>query len=339
MTLLAMNSFDGPGLDPNMIGDSYLLDTTTKRTGIAALRLSTANQRYYNVTPSGKIIFGVAVYLTTITLGYPKILLYGDGGATAHVAIGVDQATSKWQARRGVTTGSMTNGTALATDTGAAAQASRWYYVEGEITIDDTTGICNVWVDGVQVIAFTGDTRNGGTSTNIDRVAVQGDAGGNNAWFDDLYILNDQGSVNNLRLGDVDVYFLRPNGAGDTSNLTPSTGSNYQNVDEAGTPNTADYNSATSSTLRDLYALDDLPSNVAAVQGARVVWYGKKAAVGKAGFKPVTKANGATKTDETEQALGLTDSMFVGAIQELDPSGVAWSASVVNAAQAGVETT
>lgn len=340
MTLLAFSSFDAGALDPAMIGDTYLLDTGTKRTGIASMRLQTAGQRYYNVTASSKIIVGGALYLSTVTAGYPKFIVYGDGGATLHVGVGVDQATSKWQARRGVTS-NMTTGTALATDSGAVVQISRWYYVEVEVTIDDAAGICNVWVDGVQVIAFTGDTKNAGTNTTIDRVACQGDSGVVNTWFDDLYIINDQGSVNNARFGDVDVYYLRPNGAGAYSSLTPSSGSNYQNVDESGTPNVADYNYATTSSTRDTYTLDDLPGNAASVKAARVMWYGKKAAVGSAGFKPVIRAGdspGATQVGSA-QALGLTDSLYAGEIRETDPDTDPWTVTVVNAAEAGVQTT
>lgn len=340
MSLLAMNSFDQGVLDPSMIGDTYSLDTGNKRTGIASLRLGTASQRYYNFTASGRIFMGAAVYVSTVTAGYPKFIFYGDGGSVIHAVVGIDQSTSKWQARR-ASNASMTSGTALATDAGAVAQTARWYYVEAELTIDDAAGVCNVWVDGVQVIAFVGDTRNGGTNLTIDRAGVQGDSGTSYSYFDDLYICNDQGSVNNTRIGDVDVVYLRPNGAGSYSNLTPSTGSNYQNVDESGTPNTADYNSSASASTRDLYTMDDLPGNAASVKAARVMWYGKKAAAGAAGFAPVDKVTyggGSTRVG-TGQPLALTDQLYAGDIQELDAWGSPWTPTNVNGVEAGAQTT
>lgn len=122
----------------------------------------------------------------------------GDAGATCHIYL--DWSGNYIQARRGQ------RGTVIATASSPmpTTTVGQWVYLVAEVTVNDTTGTVKVWMDGTLVINFTGDTRNGGTSTSPDTVKIGGfyatDVG-----MDDLYIatgyLGDPGDVTDLVIG------------------------------------------------------------------------------------------------------------------------------------------
>ena len=75
--------------------------------------------------------------------------------------------------------------------------------------------------------------------------------------FDDLYVCDSAGSTNNGFLGDCRIDTIYPSGAGNYTQFTPSTGSNYTCVDETA-PNTTDYVDGATVGDRDSYALGNL---------------------------------------------------------------------------------
>lgn len=119
----------------------------------------------------------------------------GDSGATCHIYL--DWASNFIQARLGQ------RGTVLATASVATPNTvvGQFVYFEAEVKVDDVAGYVKVWQDNVLVINYTGDTRNGGTSTNLDTVKMGGFWPMNN-WLDDFYIAagryGDPGDVNLL---------------------------------------------------------------------------------------------------------------------------------------------
>lgn len=118
----------------------------------------------------------------------------GDAGAVCHVFFGISSNTI--YAARG------RFGTLLATAT-APLLAGQWNYVAIEVTIDDTAGAINLQLDGLNVLSFTGDTRNGGTNDGTDSIRLGG-YWPNNMGIDDLYLathsLGDPGDVSNLTI-------------------------------------------------------------------------------------------------------------------------------------------
>lgn len=121
-----------------------------------------------------------------------------DSGATCHIMLTFD-GTNDLQVRRGQ------HGTIIATAVDAlptdSSAISTWYYIVTEVKVHDSAGYVKVWVDGTQVVDFTGDTRNGGTSTNLDTLKVGGFYP-TNVSIDDLYLaiesIGDPGDVTNL---------------------------------------------------------------------------------------------------------------------------------------------
>src|SRR5262249_37892481 len=121
----------------------------------------------------------------------------------------------------------------------------------------------------------------------------------------DLYICDGQGSLNNDFLGDVRIQASIANGAGATTNWTPSAGSNYQNVDDA-TPNEdTDYNSDATAGDIDTYAMGDVTPAAGAVKGVMVSMRARK-------------DDGATRTLQAAIRTGATN--YFGASQNLTSS-------------------
>jgi hypothetical protein len=138
------------------------------------------------------------------------------------------------------------NGTALTGGTSASAMSGNiYYYVEWMVTISASiaANTCKVNVNGTNWInvAAGQSTRNtANNSANQVRIGYQSGASGNSPnWdFDDLYVLdgNDSGVAGNpcnAFLGDVAVVPLYPSGAGNYSQWTPDSGTNYARVNEA----------------------------------------------------------------------------------------------------------
>lgn len=117
----------------------------------------------------------------------------GDAGAVCHVYLDWDGVNRLrvWRGQRG---------TVLATATVATPNdtVGQWLYVEAQVTVADSGGRIQVWQDDALLIDFTGDTRNGGTSTDLDTIKMGGFYP-TNLDTDDFYIaitrLGDPGDV------------------------------------------------------------------------------------------------------------------------------------------------
>lgn len=269
----------------------------------------------------------------------------GDGfslGAYA-IASGVVQLCAKINTigQLEVYRGTTYAGTLIATSSGHPP-ISGWNYYEFKVLLHTSTGSCQVQLNGVQVVNFSGQTA--ATSGAVHSIGFSSPLTDNTCSYDDFYVCDavdatgSQGRANNTFLGDVRVASLLPTSAGDTTGWTPSTGTNFGAVDEV-PPNTTDYVAAvaTSTGTRDLYNVTDLTGTITTVYGVQVSLYAIKTDAGAALIKPVVKEN-STVTSQTSQAIGTTYAPLHGALLAVRPSDSAvWTATDVNNLQAGVE--
>lgn len=336
MTLLWFDGFEHRDLTTfYTVGGSMDVYAATRfSTGVSIGILSGSSERHVKrvVTASSQIFAGAA-YRSTQSTGI--MAFYGDSGATQHITICANATTGGFDVRRGTSAG-----TVVASSAGSLWQANSWYYLEAGVTINDTTGTVEVRLNGnpTPIITFTGDTKNAGTSTNIDAVswAASTTSGLTGDRFDDVYACNSSGSSpTNTFLGDVTVPFLIPTGAGSTTGLTPSTGSNWQTVDE--TPAVAtDYSGSATSGARDTYAITDLSSSVTTVFGVALHSYMHKSDAGAKSMKPAIKV-GSTVYYGTTNVLNSSITRYLDIFVTSPDTGVAWTVSEVNASEIGAE--
>lgn len=235
-------------------------------------------------------------------------------------------------------TGAIPSGTLLA-QSSANVIDDNWHYIEVSATIHATTGSVIVRVDGVEVVNFTGNTKNTGTSTNIDLVRFK--AGkyvgvSTIVALDDMYICDGTGSTNNTFLGDVRVQTILPTGAGSSTQLVPTgSANNWQNVNEVPF-NNATYNASSTVGERDMYALGDLTVGTTTVYATQSVAHMQKSDAGVGTAKVAVKSGASTYYDPT-QSLGSAVTAYA-TVREVDPAtSTAWTVSGVNAIEAGVE--
>jgi hypothetical protein len=327
MALLVMDGLDA--------GDAFLkwpltsggsTSTTTRfNSGRSWLLNNTVYYLSRNITPSATVFFGAAIR-PSATEGNLLMTFLTDNAATLHLNIRLTAAT---------TLTLYNNNTVLATYTHTTAFAGNWFYFEMGGTIADAGGTAIVRIDGVTVINFTGDTRNGGTSTNIDTVRIQGDNSGGK-YVDDVYVCDGTGSAPyNTFLGDVRVQTLSPTGAGSSTQWTPDTGSNYARVNEL-PYSAANYVQSGTSGQRDTYAMADVTASAGSILAVQNNVISKKTDAAVAAIKPALKS-GATVYYGAAANLSSNDAVYSD-LRTTDPNtSTAWTQAGVNAIESGVE--
>jgi hypothetical protein len=117
------------------------------------------------------------------------------------------------------------------TNPSVAITLGRYYYIEFQATISQTAGTATVRINGQVVLTLSGVN----TSPNGDNVAdsfqVIGPGGSSYMYVDDLYVTDGTGVLNSF-LGDVSIGLIMPASAGDYTQWTPLTGSNWSEVNE-----------------------------------------------------------------------------------------------------------
>ena len=227
--------------------------------------------------------------------------------------------------------------------TGATfVQQSRWYSIEMKVVIHDTTGSIELRIDGVVELNLTNiDTRSGGTGF-VDRIRL-----GRNvnfpqfdAFFDDLYVCDTAGSVNNDFLGDVRVEALLPTANGNSSVLVGSDGNstdNYLLVDEASPNSDTDYVESSAVGDKDTYVFGNLSPSSGTVFGVLVLPYIRKTDAGIRKMASVARVSG-TEVDSADKTLS-TSYAYMPDVRETKPGGGAWTISDVNGAEFGIKVT
>ena len=284
-----------------------------------------------------KCIVGCGFYVSNA--GQTYITFRSDNGATSHITVRqVDQGPIE------IRLGSQTGTLLASTDASFACPTAAWRHLQISCTIADTGGRVIVKYEGNTILDYTGDTRNGGTSTLIDTLFFGASSTATAYRFDDVWVCDGvdatatQGRANNDFLGDLRVAASVPMAAGDTTQLTPSTGANWAAVDEI-PPNTTDYVSGSAAGLRDLYNVQDLPTGVVTVYAVQPLAYAAKSDAGTANLKTVMKESNGVVTVGASTPLQLAWGPVSDALKTTK-GGTTTPLTVadVNALQVGVET-
>jgi hypothetical protein len=276
-------------------------------------------------------IIGVAVKVVGFAGGIAPLIALYDGG-TMQCSVTLDPAGTL-AVMRGAST-PVTNGSAL-----KALRLDVWHYLEWKVTIANSIGAstCQVRVDGVVMITVaTGQDLQSTANASANMIQL---VGANSIDFDDLYICDGQGSVNNDFLGDVRVDALLPNGEGSNSAWTCSTGTtHYSLVDEAAPNDDTDYLSSATATQRDSHAMAALPSmNSPVIKGVMLSASAKKDDAGARQIKNLVKSGATTQAGSTAHSLASSYAYY-SEVFETDPdTAAAWTESGLNAIEAGVE--
>jgi hypothetical protein len=128
---------------------------------------------------------------------------------------------------------------------------------------------------------------------------------------------------------------ILPDGAGNSTDFTPSAGSNFQNVDETSTDSDTTYNSETTAGDHDTYtyAAVGLTGNVRAIQTNLVV---RSTGAGAETLRPKIRISG---TDYSGTTVGCTTSYLdkMEVFETSPATAVVWTVSEIDGAEFGIE--
>jgi hypothetical protein len=357
MALLFVDGFESFGSAPGSVtgltnkwqglGSSHTNDTiiTGRFSGLALHPRVTSNTSNWTATPYftqvADLVAGVAVRIAVEsdgtwipTTSFKEVMTFcsGTGGSTTgEVGVAVS-GTGRIRVFRG------DPGTSIqdSTSTGLI-QPNKWYYLELKANIANS-GSFDVYLDGVQV-AFSsnsGDTQNsvaGATHVRLRGETGQGVAETIPIHFDDFYCLNTTGSPTDF-LGPQHVKTIFPNAAGDVDDFTPSTGNNFEQVDDNGNDGDTTYVESSTTGHKDLYNFGSVGTfaNINAVVDYAIA---KKTDVSSFTIIPVAKSGG-DESDATSLLVNDTSYLAYGGVYLTDPdTAAAWTDTAVNAAQFG----
>lgn len=231
-----------------------------------------------------------------------------------------------FQLRRGTSTVLATGTTPILTST--------WYYVEIQVTINNTTGSMELRLDGSTTpeVSVSGVDTQSSANASANKISI----GANSQHYDDLYLLDSTGSLNNDFLGDVSIDTILPDAAGDFSewSLGAGSGLNYERVNEQAVDDDASYVFTNTTNALDMYNFPEISvvkSNIAAV-GVNITLRKDRA-----GGSTVAPAIRALTTNYNGTAGAVYDD-YLKTIQIYElypPSGNEWTVSGVNTSQYG----
>ena len=207
------------------------------------------------------------------------------------------------------------------------------HLIEIYVFISDSSGRVIVKVNGITDIDFTGDTQNISGNNLINQIRFYV---GNyyKTYWDDI-IIDDSNWI-----GETRIMGLSPTGAGATTQWTPSTGSNWQNVDEKPADD-ADYNSVNEVDKIDTFTIEDMSSINGIVNNIKCIQVQARAS--KDGTPTPQNLNlvvriGGSNYFSADKEVP-TDFETLYNIWEKNPnSGVDWTESGINAMEIGYKS-
>lgn len=232
------------------------------------------------------------------------------------------------------------NGGTLLCTSSTPVTINLWTFIELGIVIDPTVGSITIKQNGVTTGTFSGNTRATANSNVqymfLGSINASPSTGGIFS-YDDFYLCNAAGSVNNTFLGDIRIFGILPNAVGTNTVWTRVGGaaSNWQSVNEH--PPDNDTTAVKSSTINqiDTYNFTDLPSNTSSVLAVASYFSARKDDAGSRVITCRVRSAGTEADAPGSVLLNLTYTMS-GQIMEVNPvSTTAWTVSDVNNAEFG----
>lgn len=339
MALLFAEGFDalGGNFEDNYFDWSsalYMAFATGRREGSKALKLGMAGHAATkNFTAASTVILGAAISQNNGSF-------YGDGGDNSRIfqlmrggspVLTVLRKTSGGvvSVRKGAS-----NGTEIATSGATVLPDTTYAYIQIKHVVG-ATGSIEILMDGVSILSASSVDTDGVGDGLVDAIKFCG-AGGN-WYFDDFYLCDGTGSVNNDYLGDVLVDAFYPDSDGAFSDFTRSSGTaNWSLVDEVN-PSDTDY--LDGGTVGDKASVQvTVPDNGQTILGVVFDSFVNNPDAGTRKGRNFTKS-GATTAAGMEKTLTPT-MLRTWQVLEVDPNdSAAWTPTKISAAEFGFEVT
>lgn len=226
--------------------------------------------------------------------------------------------------------------------TSATVGDNAYHHIELQLSAHTSTGTLKIWVDGVLDINITaGDTSDAvsGDVTIFDYVQFGGcssNAAGSQVWIDDPIVWDDQGSGFTGHLPDKHrIRVTAPNADGAVSDFTPSTGSNYQCVDDVLSDDDTTFVESSTVGDQDRYSFSAVGFSPGLIYAAIVESSSCRTGIKAMNVRGVAELGG---TDQFSSVQVVTPGYLKNQlVLELAPDGSDWTAQKAIASEFGVE--
>lgn len=209
--------------------------------------------------------------------------------------------------------------------------ANTVYLVEIHYEPNDTAGVFQVKVDSIVDINFSGVTT--GTTAQINRIKL-GDEAANTTLAYFGHIVIDSAAW----IGETSIQAIVPTAQGTTNDWDPSTGQNYQCVDEVPASD-ADFVSTNVVNEFDLYGAGDLIGTITSVLAVQVQARCMKVGASTPTNLQIACRTGATNYTGASNVIPATTPQSFAKMWELNPNtAAAWLEAGVNGLEIGVKS-
>ena len=224
------------------------------------------------------------------------------------------------------------NTTTLGTTSGLGCIANTWYYIELQVTIDNAAGSFELRVNEVNELSDTGiDTQESGNAT-LNNILFYSDIAADR-YYDDIYILDDAGDINNDFLGEMQIIGLYVDGDGTVTDFTSTGGDNYEDVDDGYILDTTTYVESSTPTDKDMYTFGALGS-YGSIAGVQLNVDALKTDAGDVTLNLIATFDA---VDEEIAKVMTSDWGAHQMLMETDPKSAVWTLTNLNATQFGFE--
>lgn len=272
--------------------------------------------------------FGAHLWLENITQLVPLIGLVDTDGSTFHIKLVFTRGEI-----------SVFRGTTKILDTNFWIVPRRWYYIELKQVVNDTTGSWTLNIDGVTIASDSSvDTRDGGNGI-IGFLQISGVTNNFQTKWDNIYAYHDNGGDVVNFLGIIHVGSLHPDADGDDEVWSTSSGiDSFALVNEtAPHDDDTDYIQSGTSTERTLFTYDNVLTGLTSFHGIHIHTIVRETDATDFTLINTFKQNLVLYPESAEAIAGQTYE-DIDHVRDTDPdTAVAWTASGINALQAGVE--
>jgi hypothetical protein len=251
---------------------------------------------------------------------YPSAYVTFNRSGTAQFTVGFG-ADGTASMRRG---GS--GGTLVATTTTQLPLCNSGWWIDIELLAQDAAGVCTLWVNGVQYLTYSGDTRNAGAD-GFDQFILGFTVSFDTAYVDDIIVH----TLAEGRPGETFIGLQLPDG----NDVIQSNGGagTYTNVDE--NPMTSTDTNVFTTGQQDTYDVASLAWTPATIYGTKVSqWAARNGTVTQ--VQGVCKS-GATTSLGTAVVIAASDTFrVVDTYYSTDPNtAAAWTEANLNAMKIG----
>ena len=299
------------------------------RLGTAGLKINTGDAGVKFTLPASKatVIVGQAIYFEDVSATHILLTLYDDDGADIQVQVKQVGADFKVYCGAGEIH-SVAHG----------MSALIWYYVEIKVLID-SSGSVTINVDNVEVMDEAENTQNtvNAYCTSIF-LGYNGAGASSYTYRDDVIIMDTAaGGVCDDFIGDVIIQCLAPTGTGSAADWTPSTGNNFECVNEQ-PPSTSDYIESATQNDVDTYVTGNVSPLTGDVFAVVVNHYSQKVGTAARGISGVCNDLGTTTTG-SENVLDAAYKMRQSVMYENNRTTAPFTITDINNGQFGVKLT